>query len=538
MARRASPQARLALAQPSRLRHGWLNEHLHLAAWLLITVVYLVAYAWIHERYSDNYQRSIEVELTNAVKVYHWRAHPRTGELQLMVGETPHSQAEQPEKGPLGIGKLPSVRGLLLDADNAFNAYSDALSDEINRILDGFYRSPADYHSMRIELSVLAPKQDRNLLLRDDTQNEDAEKEGPQKGDAPNTPPKQLVLEVPAAAVVALRNEIPSESVAKRLIAALEGGKVHDVHVDLNRVGENGTSGDGEKRDPLEAITPDVIPDAVQGAGGEVCRRFTALGDPLREVLFKTTSPTQSSGNGKGDECVFLGIGRGDYGAGSKPNDGASKACPAGQERRCFHATLFELVQSNPGFFWLVGPFRWLEFIMLAGAGVLLRRLVDFGEAYARLVRVLRNMRRIPPGAKVEQHPMRWEPRESLRTLIYLVSAPVIAVVIIWILAWTELLSAELVQLGGLSANAAIPLAFLLGFFPDLGPMVLTRVVGGVFGDTSDTVGRHQKPAPVEEVTVAKPDRDTGSQPSFAAFRARVRTHATRPFRDAPRESA
>ena len=170
----SGPQARLALAQPSRLRRWWLNEHLHLTAWLLITIAYLVAYACIHERYSEEYQKSIKVELSNAVKVYHWRAHPRTGELQLMVGETPHSQAEQPEKGPLGIGKLPSVRGLLLDADNAFSAYSDALSDEINRILDGFYRSPADYHSMRIELSVVAPKKDRKLSPKDNAQNQDA----------------------------------------------------------------------------------------------------------------------------------------------------------------------------------------------------------------------------------------------------------------------------------------------------------------------------------------------------------------------------
>ena len=339
---------------------------------------------------------------------------------------------------------------------------------------------------------------------------------------------------MPAAAIVALRNEIPSESVAKRLIAALEAGQVQDIHVDLNQVGGSGRNGS-----TLKAITPKVIPEASKGASAEVCERFRELGDPLRAVLFKTTSTAQSSGNGKGDECDFLGIGRGDYGAGSKPNDGASKACPAGQERRCFHATLFNLVESNPGFFWLVGPFRWLEFIMLAVAGVLLRRLVNFGEAYARLVRVMWGQRGIPPGVTGEQHPMRWEPRESLRTLIYLVSAPVIAVVIIWILAWTELLSAELVQPG----QACLPMQpfrwrSCLGFFPDLGPMVLTRVVGGVFGDTSDTVGRHQKPAPVEKVTVAKPDSDTRPQPSFAAFRARLRTHATRPFRDGPRDSA
>ena len=589
------------LVRQSRWKRLWLSEHVHVWVWLLLTFAYLVWYLFIHVHCHEKYEKSIKTELLNAVKIYNWRAHPRTGVLELMVGDTPYSQSAPSDSGPLGIGALPSVRGLLVDAHSAFDSYNTALSTEILRILDGFELSSANRNQMRIELSVVAPELARRLAgtakpsgrkccppqeregaesnvhrgtlchkLRAEPDGlphqsklppdhsrraEDVQSIRPPKlttGQYPDGPrggasesrtkggeernketctaggdgaeafrQRHLVLEVPADTIADLRNEFPDERTARGLLAALKGGVVKDVHVDVSR--------DANGSELVDAVIPTVITGKAHWASNEVCRRFTVLGDPLRDVLFKQVVAGRLS---ERRACVFRGIGQdvirtGVSDAGDEPTDRPRQACSSQDERRCFHDTLSVLVKENPGFFWTIGPYRWLEFALIAGAGVLLRRLTEFGKDYARLLQgVHGSSRNVTP----ERLPV-WEPRESVRTVVYFFSAPVIALVIILILAWTELLSIDSAKLGDLTSSAAIPLAFLLGFFPDIGPLVLTRVVRGVFGDVSDTEARRRKPPAAETVATGGPDAGGDSPPSFAAFRARLRAHATRPFR-------
>ena len=513
----------------------WLSEHVHVLAWLFITVLYLFFYVLIHKLCGPAYEQSIQIELTNAVKVYNWRNHPRTGELELMIGDTPYSQTMASDSGPLGIGALPSVRGLLTDADSAFVAYNAAMSGEIFRILDGFELSAANRNQMSIDLSVVAPDLALKLSRGKDHSGDKHFQEAPTERDgAKEKQRSQYVLEVPANTIANLRNEFPDERTARGLLAALTGGVVKNIHVDVS-VGftsPDAKSEDAKSDQMIDAVTPTVMAGEAQSASTELCRRFTAFSDTVRDVLFKQAVVARLS---KTENCMFRGISQGNFStgvgeAGGEPTDRDLQACPSLDERRCFHNTLSKLVMGNPGFFWTIGSYRWLEFVLIAGAGVLLRRLTDFGKDYARLLRAGQGISHKASSADLNPYP-RWEPRESLRTLVYFVCAPVIAVVIIWLLAWTNLLSVDFAKLGDLSSSATIPLAFLLGYFPDIGPLVLTRVVGGVFGDITDTAARRRKPPAAEAVAVGGPVVGGGSPPSFAAFSARLRAHATRPFR-------
>ena len=189
----------------------------------------------------------------------------------------------------------------------------------------------------------------------------------------------------------------------------------------------------------------------------------------------------------------------------------------------CYHAKLRNIAAEGVGFFWTLGPFRWLEMAALALLGVVVRRLIDFSVLYGGL-------RLVDPATGNPENTKRWEPRESMRTVMYMVYTPVLAIIVIWVLVATDLIAAESVMLGDWVSHALVPIAFLLGLFPDLGHLVLTRVAEAVFRDiraarppASDSKRRVQPLEPAKT-----PD---GEAPSLESLRLRIRFIYTRVFR-------
>ena len=176
-----------------------------------------------------------------------------------------------------------------------------------------------------------------------------------------------------------------------------------------------------------------------------------------------------------------------------------------------FHKSLREVIERNAGFFWTSGRYFWFEIMSLAILGALTHQLVLFARAYAA--------RRAEKGV--------WRPRESIRTLMHLVVAPIFALVIIWILSATNLVVVQPV-VGEIWSNATVPIAFLLGLFPTLGYDVLRGLASGLFNrhfrdDERDNAERKQIPG--------VSDDPEDAPPSLFRLGQRIRRHATAVFR-------
>lgn len=189
---------------------------------------------------------------------------------------------------------------------------------------------------------------------------------------------------------------------------------------------------------------------------------------------------------------------------------------------------------KSPGFFWTMGKFRWLEALLLAALGVLVRRLLDFSLTYARLRR--------PGLLGGNELPVPWNPRESVRTVVYLAFTPFLALAVVWALTATDILADDAILLGDIVSHGIILISFLLGLFPDVAYDVLNRVVQGVFGGSgnderdrrSGGIGGEQlqEPRTAGEPTSARTtERDTGDPPSFETLRIRIHEILTGPLR-------
>lgn len=283
----------------------------------------------------------------------------------------------------------------------------------------------------------------------------------------------QLRFRVPAVSFLRTLQEYPNEKSLDVLIDMI--ARADPVMVTV-RDGTELTNGEGKA--------------SIGQFVAEMCRRRKELRADVTRLFGSSVSPAAA--------CQFDG----QQGDGAQPHDGA--------EETAFHADLHGVVEGNAGYFWAAGRFFWYEIMALAALGVLSRQLVLFARAY----KSGGGSRRV------------WRPSESLRTVMYLLVAPIFSLVIIWILSATHLVVVKPV-IGEVWSNATVPIAFLLGLFPTLGYDVLRGLAKGLFN--RPFVDQRAKARPHE--IPAMPDGGTGERPSFAELRRRIRHHATAVFR-------
>ena len=621
-----------------RLRRHWLNEHVHALGLLVIAITFVVIYIYLHKDNcvfldekdcpSSQYTKDMKREVGNAVKLYSLREDPGTGRLEVTVEGRRYEIGSDDLRGPLGIGGLASVRGLLAETSRVVSAYSDRLHEYVEAHVARFERSHRNTNYAWIPLAAMAPKtadyvQRRSSAVSGRNGSGDA-----RASSASDDTGGSLHLIVRWDDVVALRNSPRGEERATRLIELVRGGRVvrvlevflsrsetidnatKDAADDTNKNDTNKDAADDTNKgaaDDTNKGAPDdtnkdaasnatngnvFLEDAPLRAGAEICRYMTSLGNPIRVAFWgggrtdagvaEGSKEPSTQGAGKTEagaaeeskERSAKGAGKTEAGVAEEPKEPAAQAggqASAGESEgstgaaapsdeggesvnagECcvfepvganngttrggdsafgsFRTAIQELVVENAGFFWTMGGLKWLEVVLLAGLGVLVRRLIDMSRQYGRV-----RLNRDDEGHVV------WQPRETVRTLMYLVYAPVLALVIVWILTATDLLAADLTLLGETLFHALIPIAFLLGLFPDVGHGVLIRAGQAVFGlgdrgvdgpigtgsgpDSPRAGGPSQKPLDQAE----PPDR--GPSQSFETLRLRVRGHLTRPFR-------
>ena len=192
---------------------------------------------------------------------------------------------------------------------------------------------------------------------------------------------------------------------------------------------------------------------------------------------------------------------------------GCSRLLPRGVQGDPFYARLTQRVMAEVGFFWTVGPWRWLEVVLLTWLGVLAECLTRLGVRYAGL----------------DPQRRRWEPRETGRTLLKLAYAPALSMVALWTLLATDALAADgAVWAGGVASF--VPIAFALGLFPDLGLMLLERLARALFGETS--VARPGAgPERLFRTERGTPPVAAGAAPDFAVVRRQIIRHGSAPLR-------
>lgn len=440
-----------------RLRRIWLSEQLHAVVWLGFSIALIALYVCMHVHYQSDYEDSISADLDQAVKLYTVQPNPRSKKLELTIGNTPYD-ADIVDPGPLGIGELAPVKGLLVDTKVALDIYNEKLESALTDTLSRFQASVAHPGHQVANLAAVAPKTYDKLVT-----------------DLENQPPQEVryQLRIRSPAIRSIWEDPPNEAAARSLVQAIKGSVAEKVTLSLPPVAPAERSG----LDDIDGVlTNPHLASVALDAGSEVCERLAGLGANLRRFFVDANTPSPGLWN-DGSECDFVGVyiapTGGDEPARGEDGDRAGKTdetarCASGMG--CYHQRLKDIAIRGAGFFWTAGQYLWIELIALAILGVVIRRLMDFGIVYAR--------RRVGPSLTEA-----WEPRESVRTLIYMVTVPVLAVAIIWIMTATDLVSADGILFGDWTAHSLMPLAFLLGLFPDLGYVVLTRLIEAIFRD-------------------------------------------------------
>lgn len=471
-------------SQPSGFKSFWAKDHNHVILWSVVFALTLFLYVFLHFALIDDYHTNLDVNRTidHSVKTYQLTTDPNT-KLKALAHNGQIILPTELSAGTLGVGKLPSVRGLILEATSKIDDYNQALATYLVNIASQFERDlnrPSYYY---ITLDALGYTSDLSHDYRD----------------------AELVLGI-------LVNEHPIEFIEgnqqglgrlKRLIANGQVYDLNDRQSVSNQIQRPSSSAPPSVSSPLVVATIEKIKTASQMAKPALgYRKVTEISST--EVLDSFTTQVNELASNINKYFNLCG-------AVTSPSitEPSPSTAPEHCEGQDFHSDLAALLKTELGFFWSFGPWLWLEIIWLTILGVLTECATRLGAQYTGR----------DPDTKY------WDPRESVRTLLKLFSAPITSVVIIWTLFYTDLIETQ-TNLEDGSIGAYVPLAFILGLFPNLGYALLERIAKAIFTNTSIVKPKHTNIS--RQVSVA-PSYKTqqGEPPNFETFKRKVLEHSS-----------
>ena len=464
-----------------RLRRAWVNDHVHVALWFVIAATLLAVYLGSHYLLRQQYLASppVEQSIAAAVHLYYVAEDDRSGRLGLMLEGEPVT-LRPGDPGPLGIGRLSPARGLLAEARSRLAAY--------DRRLDAFLRDL---------LASFTPVEGRTGWLEAPLERFAGRGFEAEAGQ---------VVRIHTGSLRPLIDLAANEAGARRLLRLLARSQVYDLSVN-------------ESASPASGATDVIDPGALSVELREsllLIQREAAQGR-IRLGSRRLDRPTPGEiVSAVCDDLAELRAPIEDFFGDAV--DGVPGCAPlipgnGGFHGDPFHVRLASLLVSEVGFFWTLGPWLWLEVVLLAWLGVLTECLTRLGVRYSG----------------VDPDRRRWEPRETGRTLLKLAYAPAIAMVVIWTLMMTNWIETDTrISQGGITAF--VPVAFVLGLFPNLGYALLERLARAIFQETSIARPRPRRQR-VIRTEHGTPQVAPGDPPDFAAVRDRIVRHGTAPLR-------
>jgi len=455
------------------------NDHVHVALWFVVAASLLAAYLTLHYRLRPDYLDSAAVAeaIGAAVHVYQVAEHPETGRLELTFQGRPIDAATG-GWDVSGVAALPAVRGLLAEATALLTAYDQRLGDYLRAVFASLEPAEGRAGEFEVALQRFAGRG----FEADDGQ----------------------VVRVHVGSLRPSVDLEPSQAGARRLLRVLGRARVYDLRVPA--------AAETAAAVPLANVPADPLPGVQEGLRRierDVARQRVQLGvrrleEPSAAQIVASVCDELAELRAPVD--AFFGDAVADV-------PGCSRLLPGGVQGDPFYARMTQQLVAEVGFFWTVGPWRWLEVVLLTWLGVLTECLTRLGVRYAGLD---------------PQH-RRWEPRETGRTLLKLAYAPALSMVAVWTLLTMDWLGeGSAVWQGGVASF--VPIAFALGLFPNLGFALLERLARAIFGETS--VAR----SPAEPERVFRTERGTspveaGAAPDFAAVRRQIVRHGSAPLR-------
>ena len=497
---------------PRAPRHRWPSDRREAFVSFVLAVVFVLTYVCLHSIFRSNYLDHIEANIANSVMMYGIQAHEQTGELVLSLADKPFSMADA-APGPLGIGDLAATRGWLIQSSNVVETYNARLKAYVERLLAQFDFSRNRPNFVIADLSSIAPRWHQGETKACATAN----------GSQSPQCTKIFRLRVPRESIYHIWHQYPNERTAETLASTIRGSTIEEVETGQ---GAKPYAGDGAPEKVAEEIcenlrrlqsgvrdlfgpfppTPATTNPEVQGGGQAQATNTRISGCEYFQPTLVSSGAMQPFTPRIGDA--------GDDEDGDDNNDeGHKKDCGYSALNSQFHCRLAKIVQDNAGFFWTAGKFLWFEIMLLSLLGLAVSRLVQLCKQYIR------------------DEPFVWQSRGLWQTLLLLPATPIVALVIIWILSITNLLSIKPV-LGHTWTSATVPIAFLLGLFPHLGYDVLQGLAKGIFnrplrGWQASRKDFVQRPIP-EPPGGAPSDEE---RPSLDRLSAIIRERFTAPFR-------
>ena len=503
-----------------------------------LVALFVLAYIVLHYELREKYLKHIGANIANSVMMYGIQAHEKTGELVLSLADKPFSMADE-EPGPLGIGDLAATRGWLIQSSSVVENYNARLKAYVERLSAQFDFSRNRPNFVIADLSSIAPRWHQGRSKECD------DADGSKEPDGATDCIRIFRIRAPHESIYGLRHRYPNERTAEALVSIIRGSTVEQVETrqdarpyrpetepaasatDAAPATEAAAPATEAAASATETEASATETEAVSGKiAHEICENLNRMQSGVRALFYRAQKPPQTTDDArkvrvstcKEFQPFFLYSDTTDPLTPTKSiddgnNDQKHIACPSDTLNSRFHCRLAQIVRDNTGFFWTGGKFLWFEIILLSLVGLGVSRLVNLCKQYMR------------------DEPFVWQHNGLWQTLLLVPVTPIIALIIIWILSITDLLSIKPV-LGHTWTSAAIPIAFLLGLFPHLGYDILQGLAKGVFnrplrGWQARTKGVVQHPIQEPEESVRSGD----DGPSLDRLAAVIRQRFTAPFR-------
>jgi hypothetical protein len=477
----------------------WVKDYNHVISWGVIFGVVFLLYVITHIALKERYQHSKDVQ--NSIKasllMYQVRVDNKT-HLKKMTYEGQLIDLDDLQAGALSIGKLASGRGLIFDAVTRVENYNYELENLLVDIASGFTPVINQLGYYYIPLKTLGVN---SKVLGD-------------------SPADHYVLRVNAGDRPPVEYIEGNQLGLKRLKRLLANGIVYNTNQRQSVAGET---------TKLKIISNEMMSPETKEAIDTINKK---AGDPVLEMGYKQVLGLSANDVMKDvelrlDEIEHMTDSYFSHCKGidsekkshkktqNKDTNAASGHVAEGTthinnlEENNFYCNLEDVLNSEVGFFWSFGSWLWVEIIWMTMLGVMTEGVIRLGAQYTGRDPDISN----------------WDPRESARTVLKLFSASIISMVVIWTLMFTNLVKTDSgIEEGGI--GVFVPLAFMLGLFPNLGYSLLKRLAEAIFTNTS--VVKPKKSVQSRQVSVSSSQRVVpGEPPDFNAFKRKAIEHGS-----------